>query len=142
MITLLQKILAVLLDRLEPRRLVAFKSGYEAVTVDPQRLPDIPCDMVWLSVWNTEQDPSYSFQPEDANASYNKANLEVYWGIGVPGHQLFPTNTTRDIWINNLRNIFANCSSKKAGGNPDFTQFIGYTCFKYMTEEEIKRRGI
>ena len=83
------------------------------------RLPDNPCKFAMLAHWNTtaEPDPDIIIGGESASGGY-----EIYWGFnGVLAFQLFGTNSTILLPVNNTNQIVA-----KAGSGTPYLYFAWF----------------
>jgi hypothetical protein len=82
--------------------------GYEsssiAVDEDGVTLPNIKARYVMLSNWNVE---NKALMTKKTLAEPEQAGDEIYYGFnGTPAHQLFQSQTTAMIPVNNLSDVF------------------------------------
>lgn len=86
----------------------AFGTGSSSsilVDADGVRLPNQPARYLILSNWNVQNDPAMTIKG-GAGSLLEELGEEVYWGFnGVYAHQLFPSQTTGLIPVNNLQQI-------------------------------------
>ena len=114
-------------------KLVILESSYVDVTNGPTPLTkDLPCDAVIISGWNVEDDTSDTPITRDATTAYDESGDEIYWGKGgVCNHQVFPTETTYYIGVNNAHDVSVRASANKSGG----IKRVFWTAFKYVKIE-------
>lgn len=76
------------------------------------RLPEADCKFVQISRWNVTDDENFTV----SGASFLNTNDEIYYGFdGILAHQLFVSQITDLIPVNNLRQIMVRVPSKVAG---------------------------
>lgn len=119
------------------RRLVGFYTTAVPLTPEIIRLENQKCDVIYLSVANTEFNPSDSFKPKDADGTYDESDEEIYWGFANNCvHQIFPRDGGSRpylIPVNNAQDIYAKSSVKR----PDPTKLC-YSLFRYIGPDDLE----
>lgn len=93
---------------------------FEAGAGRTVRLPDQPCRAVMLSRWNASDDENFTV----IGADFLDTDNEVYYGFGgVIAHQLFISQTTPLLPINNLNQVTIRVPAKVGACTVHYTWF-------------------
>lgn len=117
------------------RRLKGVLSSKKEAERNSARLhEDFPCDEVWLTVQNVEDDNEDTRKQPDDGGRYETTDDEIFWGFGGDCvHQLFPTDTVR-VPVTNANEIFVRSNRQKGAET-----MVAFSCFEDINREKNQK---